>query len=111
MDVHAHLVGLGWQGRGHALGRHKNGIKAPILVSHKYNQLGLGAKEKKEKQADQWWLKAFDATLQDLGTGKVVCSGSSFIRKLTFSNIFGVSQLYPTSNHPAAYKAGCMASL
>jgi G-patch domain len=70
MDAHAHLKSLGWQG--HSLGRHQNGIKKPILISHKTNNLGVGAKEKKEKHADQWWLNAFDSALKDFGTGKQV---------------------------------------
>lgn len=72
MDTHAHLKRLGWQGHGHALGRNQNGLKKPILVSHKTNSLGLGAKEKKERQVDQWWLNAFDTALKDFGTGKEV---------------------------------------
>ena len=70
MDARKHLRGLGWKGEGHALGKNANGIKKPILISHKRGLHGLGAKSQKEKQADQWWLNAFDNALKDIGSGK-----------------------------------------
>jgi hypothetical protein len=70
MDVRKHLRGLGWQGEGHSLGKHATGLKKPLLISHKTTLHGLGAKSQKEKQADQWWLNAFDNALKDIGTGK-----------------------------------------
>jgi len=72
MDAHNHLKRLGWKGSGHSLGRSNSGITKPILISHKTDFLGLGAKQQKEKQADQWWLRAFDKALQDFGTDKQV---------------------------------------
>jgi hypothetical protein len=70
MDARAHLRGLGWQGEGHSLGKNGHGLKKPLLVTHKTGLHGLGAKSQKEKQADQWWLNAFDNALKDIGTGK-----------------------------------------
>jgi nucleolar protein TMA23 len=72
MDAHNHLKRLGWKGSGYSLGRSNSGITKPILISHKNDFLGLGAKQRKEKQADQWWLRAFDSALQDFGTDKQV---------------------------------------
>jgi hypothetical protein len=71
MDAHAHLTGLGWRGSGYSLDSSDRGLKRPLLISHKSDDRGLGAKAKHEKQADQWWLNAFDSALQDLGSGKV----------------------------------------
>ena len=70
MDARKHLRGLGWKGDGHSLGKNANGIKKPLLITHKTGLHGLGAKSQKEKQADQWWLNAFDSALKDIGTGK-----------------------------------------
>ena len=70
MDVRKHLRGLGWGGDGHSLGKNANGIKKPLLITHKHNLHGLGAKSQKEKQADQWWLSAFDSALKDIGSGR-----------------------------------------
>jgi len=70
MDAHAHLTGLGWRGEGHSLDKQNRGLKRPILISHKTDLHGLGSKKQKEKQADQWWLNAFDNALKDLGQGK-----------------------------------------
>jgi nucleolar protein TMA23 len=74
MDAHAHLKGLGWRGTGHSLDKTDRGLKRPLLISHKTDLHGLGSKSQKEKQADQWWLNAFDNALKDIGTGKQVCS-------------------------------------
>ncbi|KIW09006.1 uncharacterized protein PV09_00903 [Verruconis gallopava] len=70
MDARKHLRGLGWKGEGHAIGKNSNGLTKPLLITHKYNNHGLGAKSQKEKQADQWWLNAFDNALKDIGTGR-----------------------------------------
>ena len=72
MDAHNHLKRLGWKGSGYSLGRSNSGITKPILISHKTDFLGLGARQQKEKQADQWWLRAFDNALQAFGTDKQV---------------------------------------
>jgi nucleolar protein TMA23 len=71
MDAHAHLTGLGWRGTGYSLDSSDRGLKKPVLVSFKHDERGIGSKSLKEKQADQWWLNAFDSALQDLGTGKI----------------------------------------
>jgi hypothetical protein len=70
MDARKHLRGLGWQGEGHSLGKNGGGLKKPLLITHKTGLHGLGAKSQREKQADQWWLNAFDNALKDMGTGK-----------------------------------------
>lgn len=70
MDARNHLRGLGWKGEGHSLGKNANGLKKPLLIKHKTGLHGLGAKSQKEKQADQWWLNAFDNALKDMGSGK-----------------------------------------
>jgi nucleolar protein TMA23 len=74
MDARAHLKGLGWRGEGHSLDTQDRGLKKPLLISHRRDGQGLGSKTQKEKQADQWWLNAFDNALKELGTGKEVCS-------------------------------------
>jgi len=68
MDAYAHLRGLGWKGIGHSLGRSNSGLKRPLLITHKTNLHGIGLKQQKEKQADQWWLNTFDSTLKELGS-------------------------------------------
>ena len=72
MDAYGHLKGLGWRGEGHSLDTSNRGLRKPLLVSHRTNNSGLGHKEQKQKQADQWWLNAFDNALRDIGTGKQV---------------------------------------
>lgn len=72
MDARAYLQGLGWRGEGHSLDNHGRGIKKPLLISHKQDQSGLGKKKAAEKISDQWWLRAFDESLQSIGTGKEV---------------------------------------
>ncbi|KAF2839362.1 hypothetical protein M501DRAFT_906860, partial [Patellaria atrata CBS 101060] len=69
MDAAAYLKAQGWQGDGHSLDRTGRGIKKPLLVSKKVDVLGLGIK-KHTATSDQWWLRAFDTSLRDLGTGK-----------------------------------------
>jgi hypothetical protein len=70
MDAHAHLRGLGWRGTGFSLDKSDRGLARPLLVTHKFDNRGLGSKTQKEKQADRWWLNAFDAALKTLGTGQ-----------------------------------------
>lgn len=72
MDASAYLQRHGWKGLGHSLDAHSenpNGLKKPLLISKKVDVLGIGIK-KHDVIADQWWMKAFDAGLRDLGTGK-----------------------------------------
>lgn len=66
MDAHAHLRGLGWRGTGFSLDSTDRGLAKPILVTHKFDGRGLGSRSQKEKQADLWWLNAFDSALKNL---------------------------------------------
>src|SRR5436309_3380311 len=63
MDTARYLKSQGWLGVGHALSAGK-GLSKPILVSQKLDVLGLG--KRKHNQADQWWARAFDNSLQGL---------------------------------------------
>lgn len=69
MDTAAYLTNQGWRGEGHALYQSGRGITRPILVSQKQNVLGLG-KKKHDAHADQWWARAFDATLKGINSTK-----------------------------------------
>lgn len=75
MDSHAYLKGLGWRGEGHSLDYHGRGLKKPLLVSQKIDLLGLG--RKKHDVADQWWLRALDSSLKDIGSGRQVSETES----------------------------------
>jgi nucleolar protein TMA23 len=69
MDAHAHLRGLGWRGTGYSLDKANRGLAKPLLVAHKFDSRGLGAKTQKQKQDDRWWLNAFDSALKNLSSG------------------------------------------
>jgi nucleolar protein TMA23 len=66
MDSYAHLRGLGWRGTGFSLDKEDRGLAKPLLISHRIDGRGLGSKTQKEKQADRWWLNAFDSALKNL---------------------------------------------
>ncbi|OJD35461.1 dna-directed rna polymerase ii subunit rpb1 protein [Diplodia corticola] len=68
MDASALLAKQGWRGHGHGLGSTGHGIARPLLVSNKQDALGVG--KKKLQVADQWWMRAYDTGLKELGTGK-----------------------------------------
>jgi hypothetical protein len=70
MDAAKHLKGLGWRGEGHSLDSTNRGLRKPLLISNRRAHQGLGSKTHKEKQADQWWLNAFDNALKQIGTGQ-----------------------------------------
>ncbi|KAI4921306.1 hypothetical protein J4E85_008651 [Alternaria conjuncta] len=70
MNAEAYLRKQGWQGSGHSLDKTGRGIKKPLLIAHKNDQLGLGKKKQAHTTDDQWWLRAFDQSLQSIGTGK-----------------------------------------
>jgi len=74
-----HLTSLGWAGPGHALDSHTSnrGLSRPLLVTHKQNTRGLGSRTAKERQADQWWLNAFDAALRQANTTEGKSNGLS----------------------------------
>lgn len=69
MDAQAYLLRHGWRGTGHSLDTNNTGLKKPLLVSKKIDVLGIGI-NKHDVVADQWWMKAFDSSLKDFGTGK-----------------------------------------
>ena len=68
MDPAAYLLKQGWKGTGHSLGANNNGLKKPLLISKKIDVLGIGIN--KHDVSDQWWMRAFDSSLQNFGTGK-----------------------------------------
>lgn len=72
MDTTAYLKKNGWRGAGHSLDHTNRGIVKPLLISHRTDALGIG--KKKTQVADQWWMRAFDESLKELGTGKQVWS-------------------------------------
>ena len=72
MDAKAHLQNLGWRGLGYSLDQANRGLARPLLISQRSGNGGVGQKKQAEKQADQWWLNAFDSALKDLGSGKSV---------------------------------------
>lgn len=69
MDAASYLKKQGWKGDGHSLDPTSRGIKKPLLVSKKVDVLGVGL-NKHAAVSDQWWMRAFDQGLKDLGTGK-----------------------------------------
>lgn len=70
MDAESLLRKQGWRGAGHSLDASGRGIKKPLLIAHKQDVNGLGHKKAAWKTDDQWWMRAFDESLQTLGTGK-----------------------------------------
>ena len=70
MNAEALLKKHGWRGAGHSLDTSGRGIKKPLLISHKQDQNGLGHKKAAWKTDDQWWMRAFDESLQNLGSGQ-----------------------------------------
>lgn len=75
MDAAAYLKGQGWRGTGHSLDGQNRGLARPLLITHKQDALGVGI-NKHGKVSDQWWMRAFDESLKELGTGNKV--GSRF---------------------------------
>jgi nucleolar protein TMA23 len=75
MNTETYLKSQGWLGTGHSLDAHTTarGISRPLLVSKKQDVLGLG--NKKHNHADQWWMNAFDKSLQSLDTSKKSATG------------------------------------
>lgn len=69
MDARAYLKAQGWRGDGHSLDSSDRGIRRPLLVSKKVDVLGVGV-NKHAAVSDQWWMRAYDSGLKDLGTGK-----------------------------------------
>jgi nucleolar protein TMA23 len=69
MDAAGLLKKQGWRGLGHSLDSDNKGLRKPLLVSKKIDVLGIGI-NKADVIQGQWWLKAFDSSLKDFGTGK-----------------------------------------
>ena len=78
MNAEAYLRKQGWQGSGHSLDGEGRGIKKPLLIAHKQDQLGLGKKKAAYTTDDQWWMRAFDDSLKNIGSGQEVHTSSSF---------------------------------
>lgn len=72
MNADAYLRKQGWKGSGHSLDLTGRGIKKPLLIAHKQDQLGLGKKKAAYTTDDQWWMRAYDQSLQSIGTGQEV---------------------------------------
>jgi nucleolar protein TMA23 len=70
MNAESYLRAQGWKGSGHSLDATGRGIKKPLLISHKQDQLGLGKKKAAYTTDDQWWMRAYDQSLQSIGTGQ-----------------------------------------
>ncbi|KAF9692009.1 hypothetical protein EKO04_010170 [Ascochyta lentis] len=70
MNAEAYLRKHGWQGSGHSLDGEGRGIKKPLLIAHKQDQLGLGKKKAAYTTDDQWWMRAFDDSLKNIGSGQ-----------------------------------------
>ncbi|KAF2030576.1 hypothetical protein EK21DRAFT_20595, partial [Setomelanomma holmii] len=70
MNAESYLRKQGWKGSGHSLDSTGRGIKKPLLIAHKQDQLGLGKKKAAWTTDDQWWMRAYDQSLQSIGTGE-----------------------------------------
>lgn len=72
MNAEALLKAYGWSGSG-SLDSHNGsdsrGLSKPLLISKKVDVLGVGL-NKHAAVSDQWWMRAYDSGLKDLGTGK-----------------------------------------
>src|SRR4051812_9627361 len=55
MNAESYLRKQGWKGSGHSLDSTGRGIKKPLLIAHKQDQLGLGKKKAAWTTDDQWW--------------------------------------------------------
>ncbi len=66
MDASAYLTRQGWRGRGHALHPAGHGLAHPLLLARKSDNRGVGKRKQGHTLADQWWSRAFDASLQTL---------------------------------------------
>ncbi|KAF2207231.1 hypothetical protein CERZMDRAFT_22951, partial [Cercospora zeae-maydis SCOH1-5] len=72
MNAEKLLKAYGWSGSGSLdshNGAESRGLSKPLLVSKKVDVLGVGL-NKHAAVSDQWWMRAYDAGLKDLGTGK-----------------------------------------
>jgi hypothetical protein len=81
MNAESYLRKQGWKGSGHSLDSTGRGIKKPLLIAHKQDQLGLGKKKAAWTTDDQWWMRAYDQSLQQIGTGQEVRGDARAKRK------------------------------
>ncbi|KAI9718515.1 MAG: hypothetical protein M1828_006698 [Chrysothrix sp. TS-e1954] len=72
MNADALLKDQGWRGKGYSLDQSDRGLSKPLLVRHKRDSAGLGSK--KEDFGNQWWLKAWDKSLQQSTSTEVLNS-------------------------------------
>ncbi|KAI9885626.1 MAG: hypothetical protein M1823_002588 [Watsoniomyces obsoletus] len=70
MDASAYLTRQGWRGQGHALHPAGHGLAHPLLLARKSDNRGVGKQKQGQMLADQWWSRAFDASLQTLQVGE-----------------------------------------
>ncbi|KAH7065499.1 hypothetical protein B0J12DRAFT_37976 [Macrophomina phaseolina] len=87
MDASALLAKQGWRGAGHGLGSTGHGIARPLLISNKQDALGVG--KKKIQVADQWWMRAYDNGLKELGTGKQTALSSIRQNGMSKGGLYG----------------------
>lgn len=72
MNASDYLKQRGWRGLGYSLDKHDRGIARPLLTSRKDDNLGVGLKKTAPGAvSDEWWLKALDEGLKDMGKGEV----------------------------------------
>ena len=82
MDASGYLKQRGWRGLGYSLDKNDRGLARPLLTSRKDDTLGIGLKKAAAGAvSDEWWLKALDEGLKDMGKGEVslwffCCSGN-----------------------------------
>lgn len=88
MDAASYLRRQGWQGEGHSLSHTGNGLKKPLLISKKIDVLGVGL-NKHAAVSDQWWMRAFDQGLKDLGTGKKTTLSTVREKGVHFGGLYG----------------------
>ncbi|KAF2169110.1 hypothetical protein M409DRAFT_20338 [Zasmidium cellare ATCC 36951] len=88
MDAAGYLKRQGWRGDGHSLDHTGRGIRKPLLVSKKVDVLGIGL-NKHAAVSDQWWMRAFDQGLKDLGTGKRSALADVREKGMAYGGLYG----------------------
>lgn len=88
MDTKAYLKSHGWRGDGHSLDSTDRGIRRPLLVSKKVDVLGVGV-NKHAAVSDQWWMRAFDEGLKNLGSGTKSTLANVREKGVHFGGLYG----------------------
>lgn len=88
MDASSYLKRHGWRGDGHSLDHTGRGIRKPLLVSKKVDVLGVGL-NKHAAVSDQWWMRAYDQGLKDLGTGKTSALSNVRENGMAYGGLYG----------------------